>query len=606
MKNGLELIAIGWQIAMTSPRTQLDAIRFGPFELDRVNLELRKRGYVVKLQPQPFALLKLMAESPGRVISRDEIRRQIWNDDTFVDFERGINFAISQIRAALDDKRGKPRFIETIPRRGYRFLCPTEDGNGGTNAVAPRRARKSFRSLAVLPFVNQAGAEETEYLGEGISESIINLISQLPDIRVVPRTSAFRFRGPDLDWKRISRELSVDTVLTGSVMLRGDRLIVQTELVDVKNHAQVWGGQFNRKLEDIFEFQEELARRILECLKPRLTLHEDELLGKRPTENRGAYLLYVKAIFYANQWTQRGIEQGFRYCRQAIETDPLFAGAFAVLAYLYIQANYFGALPPTDAFPAARAAALRALQIDDGFATAHANLGYILLAFDWDWASAEKAARRAIELAPDIPPGHHLLSLWCLVNGRPDEAIYEAKKVLELDPLSLPHHQNLAIIYQALRKYEAAAEQLRKVLQIEPAFAPARELLAFSCACMGRFEEAFAMLGEQGPPAGTDLPSLRIKGLWGTVNAMSGRKDEARKLLADLRPFSKPPDFKTAYDCAAIHAALGDRAEAFEWLDRAREGRFSSLYLIKVRQEFESLHEDPRFGELLRKMGLPE
>lgn len=588
---------------MASPPTKPDPIRFGPFELDRVNLELRKRGYVVRLQPQPMALLLLLVESAGRVVSRDEIRRQLWRDNTFVDFERGINFAISQIRAALGDKPGKPRFIKTIPRRGYLFL---QDGNCGTNAVTAKPTRNTFRSLAVLPFADSTGAQETDYLGEGISESVINLISQISDIRVVPRSSAFRFRGPEYDWKRIARDLSVDVVLTGSVVQRGDRLIVQAELVDVKEHAQVWGSQFNRKFEDIFGLQEELARNICESLRPRLTIHEEELLSKRPTEDREAYLLYLKAMFYANKWTPDGIRQGFTYCRQAIEKDPLFADAYAGLAYLYTQVSYFGAYSPQEAFPAARAAALKALQIDDRLATAHAGMGYILLAYEWDWPRAEKASRRAIELAPNIPGGHHVLSLWCLVNGRPDEAIYEAKKALEIDPLSIPYHHNLAFIYQGLRKYELSIEQLHKLLQIEPVFAPAHEMLAVSYAFTGRYEEALAELGEPGPLVKTDMRSLRFRGRWGAVKAMAGKKLEARKVLAELRPLSKPPDFKTSFDCAAIHAALGEATEAFEWLEKAREGRFSSLYLIKLRQEFETLHGDPRFRGLLRKMGLPE
>lgn len=304
---------------MASAGAQPDPIRFGPFEFDRVNLELRKRGYVVKLQPQPLALLRLMVESAGRIVSRDEIRRQIWSDDTFVDFERGINFAVSQIRVALGDNPEKPRFIETIPRRGYKFLCNVQDSSGPPNAVSSPSVLNRFRSLAVLPFANGTGPQEAEYLGEGISESIINLISQVPDIRVVPRSSAFRFRGPNFDWRRIARDLNVDAVLTGSVMQRGDRLIVQTELVDVKNQAQVWGSQLNRKFEDIFELQEELARHICECLRPRLSVHEHELLSKRPTENREAYLLYLKAMFYANKWTPQGIQQGFAFSRQAIE-----------------------------------------------------------------------------------------------------------------------------------------------------------------------------------------------------------------------------------------------------------------------------------------------
>lgn len=590
---------------MASRETDDDPICFGPFQLDRVNLELRKQGSIVKLQPQPLLLLRLMAESAGRVISREEIRREIWKDDTFVDFERGINFAISQIRAALGDNPAKPRFIETVPRRGYRFL-----GTGGDRGPAPNPARAGAaqnrcRSLAVLPFANRTSSPGAEYLGEGLSESIINLISQLPDIRVVPRTSAFRYRGPDFDWKRISRELRVDVALTGSVIQRGDRLIVQSELVDVKNHAQLWGSRFNRKLDEIFELQEELARHICASLRPRLSLHEDELLSKRPTQNREAYLLFLKAMFFANQWTPRGLQQGFTYCRQAIEMDPLFAGAFAGLAYLYIQVSYFGALSPSEAFPAARAAALRALDIDEGLATAHACLSYILIAYDWDWTAAETAARRAIELAPNIPAGHHVLSLWCLVNHKGDNAVCEAKRALELDPLSIANHQNLAIVYQALQKYELAVEQLKKILQIEPGFAPARELLAFSYACIGRYAEAFAGMGKVGTLEAKDLHALRARGLWGTLNAMSGKHSEAREVLAELAPLCKPPDFITAYDCAAIHATLEERDSALEYLDKARLGKFNSLFLVELRQEFACLHKDPRFQELLRRINLP-
>ena len=591
---------------MALPGTQTDPIRFGPFEFDCANLELRKRGYVVKLQPQPLALLRLLVESAGRVVSRDEIRRQTWKDDTFGDFQRGINFAVSQIRAALDDNPSRPRFIETVPRRGYRFLCASEVGRASSGMRSTPPARNRSKSVAVLPFVNGTGSQEAEYLAEGISESVINLISRLPDIRVISRNSAFRYRGTNIELQKVARDLNVGLVLTGTVMQRGDRLIVQTELVDVKNRAQVWGSQFNRKCEDIFEIQEELARRICECLRPRLTFLENDLLSKRPTENREAYLLYLKAAFYANKWTPQGIQQGFTFCRQAIEKDPLFASAFVALAYLYIQVSYFGVLPATETFPAARAATLKSLQIDDNLATAHACLGYILLAYDWDWVGAEVASRRAIELAPNIPGGHHVRSLWCLVNQRPDEAIREARRALELDPLSVPYHHNLAYIYQALRKFELAVAQIQKLLQIEPVFAPAYEILAFCYACMGRYEEAFVELGRLGTPVGADFRSVRAKALRGTVNAMAGRNIEARNALAELHQLSEPPDFKSAYDCAAIHACLGEYPEAFEWLDRAREGRFNSLFLVKMRPEFEALHGDPRFQNLLREMGLPE
>jgi TolB-like protein len=590
---------------MPSRGTESSTIRFGPFELDRANRELRKRGYVVKLPPQPFAVLLLLVESGGNIVSRDEIRKCIWNDDIFVDFERGINFAINQIREALGDKVAKPRFVETIPRRGYRFLCASQVTADRASPIAPPPVRNRFQSLAVLPFTNGTGPPEAEYLSEGISESIINLLSQFPDIRVVPRSSAFRYKGIDADLKKVRRELNVDVVLTGSVIQRGDRLIVQCELVDARQNAQIWGSQFNRRFEDIFELQEELARRISESLRLRLTPEEKRLLNKRPTENREAYLLYLKAMYYANKWTAAGIQQGFSYSRRAIEADPLFAGAYAGLAYLYIQVSYFSILSPIESFPAARAATLKALEIDPTLATAHACLSYILLAYDWDWAGAEKASRRAIELAPNIPAGHYVRSQWCLVNGRAEEAIEEAKKALELDPLSLPNMHNLANIYHELHRYELAIQQLQQILEFEPASPRAREALAFTYASMGKYEEAFAELGEPGPITDTDPRSMGIRGFWGIMMAMAGRQTEARKVLAELGLCSEAPSFRPAYYCAAIHALLGEKAEAFEWLDKARESHFGSLFHIKLKSYFETLHEDPRFSDLLRKMGLP-
>lgn len=351
--------------------------------------------------------------------------------------------------------------------------------------------------------------------------------------------------------------------------------------------------------------QEELARRISESLRLRLTPEEKRLLTKRPTENREAYLLYLKAMYYASKWTSAGIQQGFSYSRQAIEADPLFADAYAGLAYLYIQVSYFSILSPIESFPAARAATLKALEIDPTLATAHACLSYILLAYDWDWAGAEIASRRAIELAPNIPAGHYVRSQWCLVNGRAEEAIEEAKKASELDPLSLPYMHNLAHVYLELRRYELAIRQLKQILELEPAFSRAREVLAFTYASMGRYEEAFAELGEPGPINNTDPRSIGVRGFWGIMIAMAGRQTEARKVLAELVLCSEAPTFRPAYYCAAIHALLGEKDEAFGWLDKAREGHFGSLFHIKLKSYFETLHEDVRFGELLCRMGIP-
>jgi TolB-like protein len=579
----------------------LGKLQFGVYELDRDAMELRKHGVPIRLQEQPLRVLATLVERPGEVVTREDLQERIWGKDTFVDFEQSLNKAVNRLREALNDEAGQPRYVETVPRRGYRFIAPV------AGPMPIEQTLSGFHSLAVLPFTNGSGPREAEYLSEGISESIINLLSQFPGLRVVPRTSAFRYKGLEAELRRIGRELHVETVLTGSVMQRADRLIVQTELVDVANEAQLWGDQYNRRLEDIFDLQEELARRICESLRPQLAPQAEKFLTKRPTENREAYHLYLKARYFANKWNSEGIQQGMAYSRQAIELDPLFAQAYVGLAYLYILVSYFGGVSPLEVFPMARAAALKALEIDDTLATAHACLGYIQLAYDWDWAGAEKESRRAIDLAPNIPGGHHIRSQWCLVNGLSEEAIAEARATLDLDPLSLPNHQNLAITFQVLRKYDLAIGQFQKALELDPSFSAARQALAFTYACTGRYQEALEELGE--PPVLSD-ENIRVniagRGIWGMINAMAGRCVEARMVLAEMIEFSKPPDYVPAFFCAAIHSLLGAKDEAFKWLDRARQGRHASLFHVKLRPEFDPLREDPRFNELLQRMGIPK
>jgi TolB-like protein/DNA-binding winged helix-turn-helix (wHTH) protein len=414
--------------------------RFGDFEVKEHEFLLIKAGGAVPVEPKAFRVLLFLLRNPGRLLKKDEILNAVWNDCSVTD--NSLTRSIATLRRLLGDDSREPHYIATVQTVGYRFLgevVATEDvtagdrflcaalvESGGAYAVTAPPVHNRFRSLAVLPFTNGTGPEEAEYLSEGISESIINLISQFPDIRVVPRSSAFRYRGTNIELKEVARDLNVDVVLTGTVTQRGDRLVVQTELVDAKNDAQIWGSQFNRKFDDIFELQEELSRHICECLRPRLTPHENELLRKRPTENREAYLLYLKAMYFANKWSPDGIQKGIAYSKQAVEADPLFAQAYAGLAYLYFLVSVFGGLPPRQVFPMAKAATLKALEIDDALATAHACMAQILLSYDWDWAGAGKESYRAIELAPNIPGGHYVLSQWLLSSGRSGEAVAEA------------------------------------------------------------------------------------------------------------------------------------------------------------------------------------
>ncbi len=593
---------------------------FTDAEVREREFSLIKAGEVLPVEPKAFRVLLILLRNPQKLITKEELLSAVWGDAAVT--ENSLARSIALLRRLLGDDIRNPQFIETVTTVGYRFVCPVEvvENPPGVSA-APRSAAAGeagcatasdhdrFRSLAVLPFLNGAGPQEAEYLSEGISESIINLLSQFPDLRVVPRTSAFRFKGLETDLKRVGRDLNVDVVLTGTVVQRGDRLIVQTELVDVVNDAQLWGGKYNRKLEDIFELQEELARRISESLRPRLTPDEEKFLTRRPTENREAYHLYLKAMYFANKWTPDGIQQGIVYSRQAIEMDPLFARAYTGLAYLYMLVSSFGSIPPIQAFSLAKAATLRALEIDDALATAHAFLAYMLLAHDWDWIGAEKESRRAVELAPHLPEGHYVRSQWCLVNGRSNEAIAEARRAMELDPLSLPNHQNLAMTYHMLGKFDAAIEQLQKALELDSSFSTARQQLALCYAQTGRYEEAFAEADKAALLSGaTSRADIRVRGVRGVISALAGRYSEARADLAELSQYAKDPDFVSALDCAYIHAFLGEKDQALDWYDKAFRGRAPTLFYIRMRMGpiFEILHTNPRFGDLLRRMGVPE
>lgn len=361
----------------------------------------------------------------------------------------------------------------------------------GSDSIS--RLSKSVDSLAVLPLVNTAGDPETEYLSDGISESIINLLSQFPNLRVSSRTSSFRYKGREADLKAVGRDLNVRTVLTGKMTQRGERLVVQTEPVDVVNDAQLWGGHFNRKMDDIFEVQEELARQISENLRLRLTPEDEKRLAKRPTQNREAYEMLLKAQFHMNKWTPEGFQRGMAYARQAIEADPAFGEAYAKLSAVYAALGAFGLLPPSEAHPKAKAAALRALGLDDSISDAHAVLAQVAMYYEWDWSGAEQACKRAIKSNPNSPWGHSYWSDWLLIMGRHEEALAEARLAVELDPLSAPHNARFGQKLCYTRDYTRALEQLQKALELDPNFAFSYAFLALVYALKGMFAESLAI-----------------------------------------------------------------------------------------------------------------
>jgi serine/threonine protein kinase/tetratricopeptide (TPR) repeat protein len=464
------------------------------------------------------------------------------------------------------------------------------------------RLAKFSDSLAVLPLVNVAGDPETEYLSDGISESIINLLSQLPNLRVIPRTSAFRYKGREADLKAVGRDLNVRTVLTGKLIHHGDRLVVQTELVDVVNDAQLWGGQYNRKLEDIFELQEEVARQISENLRLRLTPEDEKRLAKRPTQNREAYQFLLKADYFLTKVTHEGLQRGMAYARQAIEADPVYAEAYAYISRVCVILGFLGFLAHREALPRAKAAALKALEIDDSLSEAHTALGYVRLFYEWDWSGAEQALRRAIELNPNYAWGHAYWSDWLIVRGRYEEALTEMQIAIELDPLSALFMFRLGQKLFYLRDYDRSLEQLQKSLELDSNFLWAHAFLAQVYAWKGAYAESFAVCEKVASLLGGKPYSRALLGL---ILAISGQTDEARTILTELRARPKLDPFLLVA-IADGYSVLGEKDAAFEFLEAAYQERAGPLIYVGVRPSFDNIRSDSRFVDLLRRMGLPQ
>jgi tetratricopeptide (TPR) repeat protein len=421
-------------------------------------------------------------------------------------------------------------------------------------------------------------------------------------LRVVPRTTAFHYKGKVIDVSQVGRDLHVRVVLTGQVAQRGDSLIVNVELIDTIHDSQLWGDNYHRRVEDIFSVQTELAGEITNRLQLRLNDDEKRQLAKRPSENRVAYHLYMKGLHWANKWTPEGVRKGVDYTRQAIDADPVYAEAWAALAYLYVLIGFFGGAPPIEIFTKAKAAALKALEIDDGQADAHSALAFIRLVYDWDWQGSDVELLRAIRLGPNLAGGHYVYSHWYLTQKLYEEAITEANLALDIDPLSVYLRYHLGAIYYFSRQYDEAIERLGETCELDPLFVHAHQLLARAYARKGMQDDAMAEVEKGLNLAKNDL---RGKAFGGMVSALMGRSIEARKILGELAQDSGPPNFSSAYQCALLHALLGDTNEAIACLDKAREGRAVALAYVAATPEVESLRDDPRFSDVLRRVGIP-
>ena len=456
-------------------------------------------------------------------------------------------------------------------------------------------------SIAIMPFVNASSDAQLEYLSDGLAESLINSLSELPNLSVMSRSSVFRYKGRGTDAKTLGKELGVRAVLLGRVVQQGDNLSVSVELVDTENNRHLWGQQYNRKISDLPSVQPDITRNISDTLKLQLNGEEKSRLAKRPTEDPVAYQLYLNGLYYWNKGTQDGFQRAVDLFNQAIAKDPKFALAQAGLADSYSLIADSGYLSPGEAWPKAKTAAMVAVGIEDSVAEAHTSLALVKAYYDWDWAGAEMEFRRAIELNPNSAAAHHWYGAYLAKLGRQDEAQRELQKALELDPLSLLISTSVGWDYYASRQFDRAIEQLRKTLEMDQEYGPARRLLEICYEQKGMYKEAVAEWQKTFTLANNPELAAAI----GQDFARSGYPAVLQDWLEGLQELSKR-EYVSPYEVAQVQARLGDREQAFRWLEKAYAERDSGILALKVEPAFQSLRSDPRLQNLVKRIGLPQ
>jgi len=475
------------------------------------------------------------------------------------------------------------------------------DIDSGRATPPALRSRKTLDSIAVLPFENASANPDTEYLIDGITESIIGNLSRLPKLRVMARATVFRYKGQLADPQKVGNELNVRTVLTGRLVQRGDSLTIATELVDVANGWRLWGEQYSRKLADLLAVQEEIANEISKTLRLSLTGDERKRLSKRPTHDARAYQDYLRGRFHWNKRTADGVKKGIEHFEKAIEKDPSYPLAYAGLADSYNALGFYAYAAPRDAYPKAKAAALRALEIDDALTEAQASLADIKLYYDWDWLGAEREFNRVVERNSAYATGHLIYGDLLIAMGRFKEGIAETERAQELDPLSLIINAGVGWCFYFARQYDKAVEQFRKTLDMDRYFVPGHAWLGGTYLQQGLFPEGITEIRAASEISGG---SPLYVALLAHAYGVAGDKAQAQKILDQLKDQSAR-SYVSSYSIGEVCLALGDRNQALDWLEKAYAERARALVMLKVEPKLDPLRSDPRFQDLLCRMNFP-
>lgn len=615
-------------------------LRFGVFELDLRAGELRKYGIRVRLQEQPFQVLAMLVTHPGEVVSREDLRNKLWPADTFVDFDHGLNKAVNKIRDALGDSAESPRFVETVARRGYRFLADVASPDATPTAtpapgVLPQpverrvplpwawtiaaalgvaalatliafrfhsanNAPAAIHSLAVLPLESLSADASQDYFADGMTDELITDLGQISALRVISRTSVMSYKRTRKPLPQIGRELGVDAVVEGTVLRSGDKVRITAQLIRAQNDQHLWAQSYVGDMRDTLSLQTRVARSIAGEIRISLTPPEETALNSAKAVNPDAYEAYLKGRYFWNRRTGESIEKAIQYFNDAIAKDPVYAKAYVGLAdsYALLGNADFAVMSPRDAYPKAKAAASKALELDNSLGEAHTSLAFCLGLFEWNWDAAEKEYLRAIALNPGYATAHQWYALQLSALGRSDEAVSEMKKAASLDPLSLIINADLADVLFAARRYDEAIEQSRRTIEMDPNFPIAHYELGQALAQKKMFNAAIGELQKATELSGGDTTCIAVLG---SAYAAAGKPAEARKLLKELQSRTKP-GFSYAPHEALIYSSLGDTPNAFSSLDKAYADHFDALILRSP--GFDPLRSDPRFRDLTHRVGL--
>jgi TolB-like protein/DNA-binding winged helix-turn-helix (wHTH) protein/Tfp pilus assembly protein PilF len=633
-------------------------LRFAVFELDLQTGELTKRGRRVRLQELPFRLLAMLLEKPGQLVTREELRARLW-PQTFVDFDHGLNKAMSKIRVALGDSADNPRFVETVAGRGYRFLADVTIVQGtmvqdkrsmaaGSDLVvqgdpgrlrlvdfgvpakwSPRprawalygtgfalalaiallwfvdpwgRSLPEIRSLAVLPLENLSGDGSQDYFADGMTEELITDLGQISALRVISRTSVMTYKKSRKPLTDITRELKVDAVVEGSVLRSGDRVRITAQLIQAPLDKHIWAKSYEGDLRDTLALQSSVARDIAEQIRATLDRRERATLEKSQPVKPEAYEAYLKGRYFWNKRTSEGLKKAIEYFSQAIETDPTYAEAYSGLADAYALSGdwEYGLLAPRDAFPLARAAATKALALDDSLGEAHTSLAFALDLYGWEWEAAGKEYELAIKLSPSYATLHLWYAWHLMVIGRTNEGIVELRKAETLDPLSLIISADLADALCIAHLYDESVQQSKNALELDPNFAighyelgQALEQKQMHDGAIAEFQSAIKIAGHSGA----------FDSNLAYAYASSGRQEEAAKMVGDLEA-KHEQNPTTDANIALVYVGLGNQDQAMIWLNRAYEARFNPSILL--RPAFDPLRTNAQFRDLRRRIGLPQ